>query len=459
LADGQNKRCAAADAKASVAATEEKMKSLITAARIAIRSVQIAAWGGYGLIVFAALLCAELVRRRRLERRAAMAAAGAALRRVLEHLGATFIKMGQVASTRPDLIPSGIVVELVKLQEEVRPFPFARVKEIIEQDFGAPLEQLFSQFETRPLAAASVAQVHRARLAHNGRRVAVKVRRPSIAAWAALDQSIALGFAHLLQRIPTLHLLSPVNAVRQFCAAVNRQLDFRIEAANNLRFRENFKDDPAVVFPALVERLCSERVLTMDLVEGFRESELAGAGIDPRAVAALGIRVFCRMAFIDGFVHADLHPGNIRFLPGNRIVLFDLGLTAELSPQDRLMFAQTMYYMANGMGPELARHMYDLCQHLAPMDYQAYEAEVIEYLDRFINRPLGEIEMASAIGSFFDIFRRYRMRLDGRYTVLNVSFVVVEGLGKKLDPTLDVTAQARPFLQAAVMNGAGAAAP
>jgi predicted unusual protein kinase regulating ubiquinone biosynthesis (AarF/ABC1/UbiB family) len=103
--------------------------------------------------------------------------------------------------------------------------------------------------------------------------------------------------------------------------------------------------------------------------------------------------------------------------------------------------------------------MYDLCQHLAPMDYQAYEAEVIEYLDRFINRPLGEIEMASAIGSFFDIFRRYRMRLDGRYTVLNVSFVVVEGLGKKLDPTLDVTAQARPFLQAAVMNGAGAAAP
>ena len=116
------------------------------------------------------------------------------------------------------------------------------------------------------------------------------------------------------------------------------------------------------------------------------------------------------------------------------------------------MFAQTMYYMANGMGRELARHMFELCQRLGPIDYPAYEAEMIEYLRRFTNRPLGEIEMASAIGSFFDIFRRYRMRLDGRFTVLNISFVVVEGLGKKLDPTLDITAQARPFLEAAVLG-------
>jgi ubiquinone biosynthesis protein len=433
------------------------MRSLVPAARIVLRSLQIAAWAAYGAVLFAILLGTAAIGARRLDRGVLLSAAGAALRRVLEHLGATFIKMGQVASTRPDLIPSEIIMELVKLQEDVRPFPFERVKTIVEEDFGAPLDRLFLEFEAMPLAAASVAQVHRARTARDGARVAVKVRRPSIAAWAALDQSIALGFAHLLQCIPTLHLLSPVMAVRQFCAAVNQQLDFRIEAANNLRFRENFRDDRAVVFPEVVPRLCSERVLTMELLEGFRESELNQAGIDPRAVAALGIRVFCRMAFIDGFVHADLHPGNIRFLPGNRIALFDLGLTAELAPRDRLLFAQTMYYMANGMGPELARHMYDLCQHLAPMDYQAYEAEVIEYLRRFINRPLGEIEMASAIGSFFDIFRRYRMRLDGRYTVLNVSFIVVEGLGKKLDPSLDVTAQARPFLEAAVMGGVPAA--
>ncbi|HEY2105679.1 MAG TPA: AarF/UbiB family protein [Candidatus Binataceae bacterium] len=432
------------------------MKRLATAARIFIRSLQMLTWGAYALAVFAGALCGFAIRARRLDRHAALAAAGCALRRALEHLGATFIKLGQVASTRPDLVPPEIIAHLVKLQEEVRPFPFEQVKQIIEQDFGAPLERLFSQFERQPLAAASVAQVHRARAALGGGLVAVKVRRPSIAAWAALDQSIALGFAHLLQLIPTLHLLSPVMAVRQFCAAVNQQLDFRIEAANNLRFRENFENEPAVVFPALVERLCSERVLTMELLQGVRETELGAAGIDPRQVAALGIKVFCKMAFIDGFVHADLHPGNIRFLPGNRIALFDLGLTAELTAQDRLRFAQTMYYMANGMGRELARHMYDLCQRLGPIDYAAYESEMVEYLGRFINRPLGEIEMASAIGSFFDIFRRYGMRLDGRYTVLNISFVVVEGLGKKLDPDLDITAQARPFLEAAVMGALGA---
>jgi len=246
-------------------------------------------------------------------------------------------------------------------------------------------------------------------------------------------------------------------AVRQFCAAVNRQLDFRIEAANNIRFRDNFKNESAVVFPALMERLCSERVLTMELLEGVRETELGAAEIDPRQVAALGLRAFCKMAFIDGFVHADLHPGNIRFLRGNRIALFDLGLTAELTPEDRLLFAQTMYYMANGMGPQLARHMFELCQRRGPIDYQAYEAEMVGYLRRFINRPLVEIEMAAAIGSFFDIFRRYGMRLDGRYTVLNISFVVVEGLGKKLDPSLDITAQARPFLEAAVLGVVAAA--
>jgi ubiquinone biosynthesis protein len=434
------------------------MKRLATAVRIFTRSLQMLTWGAYALAVFVAALGVRAIRTRGLDRHDALAAAGPALRRALEHLGATFIKLGQVASTRPDLAPPEIIAHLVKLQEEVRPFPFEQVKQIIEQDFSAPLERLFSEFERQPLAAASVAQVHRARTADGGEHVAVKVRRPSIAAWAALDQSIALGFAHLLQAIPTLHLLSPVMAVRQFCFAVNQQLDFRIEAANNLRFRENFKNEPAVVFPALVERLCSERVLTMELLEGVRETELGAAGIDPRQVAALGIKVFCKMAFIDGFVHADLHPGNIRFLPGNRIALFDLGLTAELTAQDRLLFAQTMYYMANGMGRELARHMYELCRRLGPIDYPAYESEMVEYLGRFINRPLGEIEMASAICSFFDIFRRYGMRLDGRFTVLNISFVVVEGLGKKLDPDLDITAQARPFLEAAVLGALGGSA-
>src|SRR5579883_171880 len=178
---------------------KSKMRSIAAAARIALRTLQILIWALYALVVFAAVLGLRSIRARRLDRRIVTTAAGVSLRRALERLGATFIKLGQVASTRPDLIPTGIAVELAKLQEQVRPFPIDQVRRTIEEDFGVALERLFSEFEAAPLAAASVAQVHRARVAQSGELVAVKVRRPSIAAWAALDQSIALGFAHLLQ--------------------------------------------------------------------------------------------------------------------------------------------------------------------------------------------------------------------------------------------------------------------
>jgi ubiquinone biosynthesis protein len=369
---------------------------------------------------------------------------------MLEGLGATFVKIGQIMSTRPDLLPPEIIAELVLLQENVRPFKLAEVRRIVEEDFGRTLDELFDQFDPAPLASASVAQVHRARLHGAGADLAVKVRRPSIARWAELDRSILLALAHALELIPSMRLLSPVEAARQFCDAINRQLDFRLEAANNRRFRTNFADTPYVVFPRLYDDLCSERVLTMEFVEGYRERDFAAVGIDSKKVAGLGIKVFCKMAFIDGFVHADLHPGNIRFLRDNRIALFDLGLTAELSDEDRLTFAQTMFYMANNMGRELARQMYQLTEHRAEVDYHAYEREITDYLSRFVSQPLGEIEMSVAIGKFFDIYRRYGMRLDGRYTVVNVSMMVVEGLGKKLDPSLDITAEAKPFLQAAL---------
>jgi ubiquinone biosynthesis protein len=407
-------------------------------------------WGAIGIGVFCSRLLVESFGERRFSRSAALRALGRAMRVMLEGLGATFVKVGQIMSTRPDLLPSEIIEELVQLQENVRPFAAAEARRIIEEDLRRPLTELFDAFDAMPIASASVAQVHRARLKGTGASLAIKVRRPSIARWAELDRSIILGVAHALELIPSMRLVSPVESARQFCDAINRQLDFRREAANNLRFRANFAGESYVVFPRVYENLSSERVLTMDFVEGYRDSELGAVGIDPKKVAGLGMRVFCKMTFIDGFIHADLHPGNIRFMRDNRIALFDLGLTAELTDEDRLMFAQTMFYMANGMGPELAKQMFDLTEHRADIDYAAYEREITEYLARFVNQPLGEIEMSVAIGKFFDIYRRYGMRLDGRYTVLNVSMMVCEGLGKKLDPSLDITAEAKPFLAAAL---------
>ena len=407
-------------------------------------------WGAIGVGIFCWRFIIESVHDRSFSKAAALRALARALRLMLEGLGATFVKVGQIMSTRPDLLPSEIIAELVLLQENVRPFAVAEVRRIIEEDLHHPLDQLFDDFDNAPIASASVAQVHRAKLKESGAPLAIKVRRPSIARWAELDRSIILGLAHAIELIPSMRMVSPVESARQFCDAINRQLDFRREAANNLRFRANFAAESYVVFPRVYENLSSERVLTMEFVEGYRERDFAAVGIDPKKVAGLGLRVFCKMAFIDGFIHADLHPGNIRFMRDNRIALFDLGLTAELTEEDRLMFAQTMFYMANGMGRELAKQMYDLTQHNLDIDYAVYEREISEYLTRFTNQSLGEIEMSVAIGKFFDIYRRYGMRLDGRYTVLNVSMMVCEGLGKKLDPSLDITSEAKPFLAAAL---------
>ncbi len=421
------------------------MESVYRIASLAFRTLQLVVWGAIGVAIFCSRFTLESVRDRRISKASALRALGRALRRMLEGLGATFVKVGQIMSTRPDLLPLEIIGELVQLQENVRPFAVAEVRRIIEEDLRRPLNDLFDDFDMTPIASASVAQVHRAKLKGTGEALAIKVRRPSIARWAELDRSIILGIAHALELIPSMRMVSPVASARQFCDAINRQLDFRREAANNLRFRANFAGESYVVFPRVFENLCSERVLTMEFVEGYRERDFAAVGIDPKKVAGLGMRVFCKMTFIDGFIHADLHPGNIRFMRDNRIALFDLGLTAELTDEDRLMFAQTMFYMANGMGRELAKQMYDLTQHNLDFDYAEYEREISDYLTRFVNQPLGEIEMSVAIGKFFDIYRRYGMRLDGRYTVLNVSMMVCEGLGKKLDPSLDITAEAKPF--------------
>jgi ubiquinone biosynthesis protein len=426
------------------------MEAVYRIISLTFRTLQMFVWGVIGAGLFCWRFLIESFHDRRFSKAAALRALGRALRLMLEGLGATFVKVGQIMSTRPDLLPSEIIAELVQLQENVRPFAVAEVKRVVEEDLREPLNNLFDDFEVVPIASASVAQVHRAKLKGSSIQLAIKVLRPSIARWAELDRSIILGVAHAIELIPSMRMVSPVESARQFCDAINRQLDFRREAANNRRFRANFAGESYVVFPRVYENLSSARVLTMEYLEGYRERDLIAVGIDPKKVAGLGMRVFCKMTFIDGFIHADLHPGNIRFMRDNRIALFDLGLTAELTDEDRLMFAQTMFYMANGMGRELAKQMYDLTQHNLPLDYAEYEREISEYLARFVNQLLGEIEMSVAIGKFFDIYRRYGMRLDGRYTVLNVSMMVCEGLGKKLDPSLDITAEAKPFLAAAL---------
>lgn len=409
----------------------------------------------------AAFVFAREALRLRGERRSGLLRAfGRAHVALCHRLGATFIKVGQIASTRGDLLPPEIVEELATLRDRVPPFPFAAAREVIERSLGRPLDAVFASFEPVPVAAASVAQVHRATLRDGGALVAVKVRRPDIAEKVALDRSILLTAARIAERVvPSLRLVSLAEAVETFCAAVEHQIHLSNEADHNRRFRANFASEPDLHFPALFESACSDEVLTMEFVDALCEEDLFQANVDVHQVVMAGMRCVCRMIFSHGFVHADLHPGNMRFEPratpdGSpapcRIVLFDLGLVGTLADADRITNATLLFAFATGDGKTVARLFYDSSPHTATPDYAVYEREISEFVERLRVLGLGNVQLALEIGRIFDILRRHRIQARSHMTMVNLALATAEGLGKRLAPDLSLADEALPYLAEAL---------
>lgn len=379
-------------------------------------------------------------------------ALGRALVGLCSRLGATFIKVGQIASTRGDLLPRPLVDELARLQDDVPPFAFSQVRETIETEFDRPLEDIFDAFEQTPVAAASVAQVHRAILRDGGATVAVKVRRPDIVEKAALDRSILLFVGRTLERIvPSVRLMALEEALRAFCDAVQAQIHLENEARNNARFTENFRDDPDVDFPRIHAAASSDAVLTMEFIDGIHESELEATGCDVHAIVTAGMRCVCRMIFLHGFVHADLHPGNMRFQHPSHVVLLDLGLTGEIDDEDRITTAQTLFALATGDGKTVARLFHENAPHAATPDYDAYEKEMADFVASLQNRGLQNVQVTVEIGRIFDILRRHRVQARSHMTMVNIALMTAEGLGKRLAPELSLTDESLPYLREALM--------
>jgi ubiquinone biosynthesis protein len=362
-------------------------------------------------------------------------------------LGATFIKVGQIMSTRPDLLPPHVIAALSRLQDDVGPFPFAQVQRTIEEDLGRPLTELFAEFSPQPIASASVAQVHRARLP-SGELCAIKVRRPDIEELCAFDLLVMRLYARTLELIPSLRLLAPLQSVEQFGRAIAMQLDFTIEARNNVRFQKNFAGDPDVVVPKLYPALCSRRVLVMEFIEGFKILDFKKTQFEPRRLGQIGFRVMLKMVFADGFVHADLHPGNLLVTPQGQVALLDLGLVAELDDEHRTAFARYFAAWSTGDG----RTMADIMVRHSPsphiQDPVGFTAAIQEFVNRLHGKRLGEVEVAAVVFGMLQILRRYRVRVNATFTMVNIAIAVTEGIGKQLDPTLDLLAEAMPFFMA-----------
>lgn len=398
-------------------------------------------------VVMLAVLGYLVARLRRLSLDAASAERlrGEALANTLQRLGATYVKFGQILGSRPDLLGPGYIAALARLQDAVEPAPFADVENVLREDLGPDYRARFSELDEKPIAAASVAHVHRARLS-DGREVALKIQRPKARAQIERDLSLLSLGARMLDVIPQVRLLSLPGAVTEFGVSLRGQLDFRSEANNNRKFAKNFAEWPDVRVPELIEGMCTERVLAMELIDGVKASQPEKVSGDRKRLARLGGETVLKMIFRDGFVHADLHPGNVLLTADSKVVLIDLGMVASIPPDMVRPWVDTNLALAQQDGKRAARLFYSYAPHVGTKDYAQYEGEVDAFFQSLYGKNLGDIEVSEVVGGIMAILRKHRVQIDPVFTVVNVSMLVAEGLGKQLDPDIDMVELSKPYL-------------
>lgn len=374
---------------------------------------------------------------------------GEVLARAFEQLGATFVKLGQIMSTRPDLLGPGYTRALARLQDAVPPAPFSAVRAVLDAELSPEGRRRLAFIEETPIAAASVAQVHRARL-DTGETIALKVQRREAEAQIDRDLAILGWLARTADRVPSVHLLSLPGSAARFGESLRGQLDFRMEAENNRRFAKNFEGQPDVGVPALFPELCSRRVLGMEFVDGAKATDVTGALGDKKKLARIGGHAILQMVFLDGFVHADLHPGNILLTPDDRVVLIDLGMVTEIPPELRRPWVDTFIALSQRDGAQVARLFYEHAPSVGNTAYSEFQREVVEQLDRFLGKPLGEVEVGAIVSGMMNVLRRHKVQVDPSFTVVHIALLVAEGLGKQLDPEIDMVPLAVPYLMRAM---------
>ena len=377
------------------------------------------------------------------------------VRMALEELGPTYIKLGQVLSTRPDLIPVEFVEELSHLQDSVPPFPFADAEIIIQRELGAPSSDVFDHIDIEPAASASIGQVHRARL-KNGEEAAVKIQRPGIRAVIEVDLEIMLHLATLAERhVEELALHKPVKIVEEFARTLEREIDYRIEATHIDRISQGFLDDPTVYIPAVFRDFSTASILATEYVEGIKISnigELDAAGYDRRLLCSRGADIVLKQVFHHGFFHADPHPGNIFALPGNVICLLDFGMVGVVDRQTREMFVELVDSVVRRNEARAAQVLLQLTSWEQQPELRQLERELSEFMGRHLYRPLKDIEVGKLLQDLLEIATRFQLRLPPDIFLMLKAISTVETVGRMLDPDFDMIAKATPFIEQVLMD-------
>ena len=381
---------------------------------------------------------------------------GARLRLVLQDLGPIFVKFGQILSTRRDLLPVDIAEELALLQDQVAPFPGAQARLQIEEALAGPISKLFADFNETPLASASIAQVHAARLA-DGRDVVVKVLRPGIRRQISGDIALLTLLAQIVSRThPRAEKIRPLEVVTEIEHTLRGELDLQREGANASLLRRNWQGSPDLYVPEVVWSHTSERVLTLERVRGIPSDDVAAldiAGIDRPKLAAKGVRVFYTQVFRDNFFHADAHAGNIwvdtdpALRENPRFIALDFGIMGQLSSTDQYYLAENFMAIFQRDYRRIAELHVEAGWMPDTIRIDELEAAARSVCEPYFTRPLSEISLAEVLGKLFRTAQQYELTLQPQLILLQKTLLSIEGVGRLLDPKLDIWAVAKPVLE------------
>jgi ubiquinone biosynthesis protein len=370
------------------------------------------------------------------------------VRLALEELGPTFVKFGQIVSSRRDLVTDEYYVELCKLQTEVSPFPSKEVRSIIADELGKPVSKLFKKFDDKPVGSASIAQVHAAQLP-DGTRVAVKVQRPDIQEVIELDLAVLLDLARFVDRhVPEISAVNPVGVVLEFSSTLRKELDFNNEASNIERFGAQFANNRWIKVPRVFRELATSQVLTMEFISGYNIMDtpaLERAGIRPAELSEHITELIYQQIFDHGFFHGDPHPGNLLVLPGGVTGLLDYGMMGSFSPP----FRSSIAYLIAGLAEKNHQEVMDSILEMSEEGFAPNPGKMLSDVEAFseqhLNQPLRDIKLGEVLNKLLEMLRNNHLRMKGSFYLGAKALTQVEAIGRALNPDLNFIKIGEPY--------------